>query len=283
MTDHDLPSGLEGFGSQLDKLIAADSAADGPARRGGARRRPSGRPRGRTVGAVAAVAVLVAAPAWAVTGGFDFGGDVPAAGEPGGAPLPVTAPSSQTVQVISILDGPGGVDALRRRLAASKMKVRVEGRPVAPAAVGRIFGVQFPHSARFDQAHRLVVTPNSRGTVIVTVGQPAGEGEEPSTAGLSLYEVLPKVRDAVHRNDPGGTLRRLRALGFGVTVKLIVDNPNAARDGTATGVKTVKDPPAGTVVLSVLNADGANAATRQTRDLMMEVAPADSKVARSEP
>lgn len=249
-------------------------------------RKPMRRSKARYLAAGAGLTVVVATPALALSGGFDFGGDVPRAGEPGGPPrVLTTADPSASVEVISILNRPGGIDALRKRLAPSGLKVKVEGRPVAAGAVGRIFGVQFPHDARFDANHRLVVEPDSKGTLIVTVGQAAQAGQQVGTSGLSLYEVLPQVRDAVRRDDPRGSLERLRAMGFDVALKLVIDNPDAGVGGerAATGAKTIQDPPPDTVVLSVLNANGSNTATRQTRALTMELAPADSNVARSEP
>lgn len=51
----------------------------------------------------------------------------------------------------------------------------------------------------------------------------------------------------------------------------------------ATGVRDVASPPDGSVVLAVTNASGQNTATAATRSLILEVAPADSRVAQSHP
>lgn len=264
MNDDKKIGALETFGRQLDSVI------------------PQTRRRQRTrrvaVLAVAATTV-VAAPALATSDLFDFGGDVPAAGEPGGPPPVVEAPKDPTLNVIAVVDQPDGVQRLRDRVEPYGLRVRVEGRPVAAAAVGQLFGVQFPRQARFDTKRHLVLEQGSRGTIIVTLGRPAPSGSDVGTAGFSLYEVLPQVQTAVRREDPQASLNRLRDLGFDVTVKLIVDNPDRGAVA-ATGVKDVSTPPDGTVVLSMLNANGQNTATADTRELIMEVAPATSSVAR---
>lgn len=268
MTDKRRIRALEEFGRQLEGAI--------PQRERRQRKR-------RLTAAVAALATLLAAPALAVTTDlFDFGGDVARPGEPGGPPATVTAGQPKTVNVLEVLGQPDGQTNLRAAVEPYGLKVRVQERPVAPAAVGRLFGVEFPRSARFDTERHLVLEPGSNGTIIVTVGRAAAAGETSSTAGLTLFEVLPRVKGAVRRADPRGTLERLRADGFEVTVKLVVDNtdPGAV---AATGVKTVRVPSEGSVVLGVTNASGQNTATPKTRGLILEVAPADSKIARENP
>jgi len=262
---------LEKLGRQLDEVAA--------------RRRRRRRP--RVLVALAFAGALGTAPALAATGaidltGFDFGADMPRTGEPGGPPAVVEEPNVPTVNVLeTLIERPDGVRELRQRVEPYGLRVRVAERPVAPAAVGRLFGVQFPREARFDRQQRLVLERGSRGTIIASIGVEARSGERVQTEGLSLYEVLPQVERVVRRDDPGGTLERLQKLGFSVAVKFVIDNPD--RGGSGTGVKDVALPPEGTVVLSILNADGENAATPQTRSLIMEVAPADAEVARSHP
>ncbi|HEV2815077.1 MAG TPA: hypothetical protein VGW10_17610, partial [Solirubrobacteraceae bacterium] len=236
---------------------------------------------------VAAGLGLAAAPAVAVvTDGFDFGGgDVPRAGEPGGPPAPVTGvPEERTIHVLEYAQTEKGRAELRRRLAPYGIGLEVETRPVAPAAVGRVFGVQFPRRARF-QRHRLVLEQGVGGAVRITVGRAARPGEDASTRGLTLFEVLPDVARAVDRKDPAGTGRRLAALGYEVRWKLIVDNPARDDDPAAgpTGWKDVPAPPPGTEILSVLNAGGGNSATPQTRKLLIEVAPLGSEILESHP
>lgn len=268
MSDPTRIRALEEFGRQLDGVI--------PQRP----RRLQGR-RG-VVAAVVAIGVVAAPAVAATTGGFDFGPNTPRPGQPGGPPKVVDDPAATALEVISILQRPGGEQELRARLKPYGIRVRVEGRPVAPAAVGRIFGVQFPRKARFDAQHRLVLERGVGGTILVTVGRPPKPGEPAGTAGLSLFEVLPQVESAVRRDDPVGTLERLRGLGFRVAIKLVIDNPDRGAVA-ATGVKDVASPPKGTVVLSILNARGGSAATPQTRSLIMEVAPVGAKVARDHP
>jgi len=265
VTDKPKIRALEEFGRQLEGAIPQQE------------RRQRKR---RLTAAVAALATLLAAPALAVTTDlFDFGGEVARPGQPGGPPATVTTGQPRTVNVLEVLGQPDGQAALRAAVEPYGLRVRVQERPVAPAAVGRLFGVEFPRSARFDAKRHLVLERGSNGTIIVTVGRSAAAGETTSTAGLTLLEVLPQVKDAVRRADPRGTLERLRADGFEVTVKLIVDNPDPGAVA-ATGVKTVRVPPQGSVVIGVTNASGQSTATPRTRGLILEVAPADSKVAR---
>jgi hypothetical protein len=228
--------------------------------------------------------VAIATPALATSGTFDFGHDVPADGQPGGAPATVThAPASDTVDVLATLLERDGVAKLRRRIAPYSLALRVKLSPVAELAAGRVLSVQFPHRARFNPARQLVLS-RSRGTIIATIGRTARPSEDVGTRGLSLYDVLPSVRAAVQRDDPDGTVRRLRDLGFDVDLKLVIDNPRAHETGTsATGSKSVTASPPDTVVLSVLNSRGENSAQRDTRNLIVEIAPADSDIARSDP
>lgn len=235
----------------------------------------------RTAMIAAGVVAVVAAPALATSDVFDFGGNTPAAGEPGGPPAVVSTPKKPTIDVIATLIQPEGEAVLRDRVQPYGFKVQMQERPVAPEAAGRIFGVQYPRRARFDAMNHLVPDRQYNGTILVSIGR-ASTSQSDSTAGLSLYEVLPDVEAAINSDDPRATLKRLRELGFTVAVKFVVDNPD--RSATArTGVKTVAVPPLGTVVLSILNADGSNTATPQTRSLIMEVAPKNSAVARDHP
>jgi hypothetical protein len=268
VTDKPEIRALEEFGHQLECVIA---------------QRERRRRKRRLTATVAALATLVAAPALAVTTDlFDFGGNIARPGQPGGPPATVTTGRFETVSVLEVLGESGGQAKLRAMVEPYGLKVRVQERPVAPAAVGRVFGVEFPRNARFDAKRHLILERGSSGTIIVTVGRAAAAGETPSTAGLTLFEVLPQVKSALRRTDPRGTLERLRADGFEVTVKLIVDNTDAGAVA-ATGVKTVRVPPEGSVVLGVTNASGQNTATPKTSGLILEVASADSKVARENP
>lgn len=267
MSDEPTIRALEQFGRQLNRVIPE------------LRRRRRTR---RVVALVTAGVTLAAAPALATSDLFDFGANTPRPGQPGGPPAVVTNPQVKSLPVLAVLLGPDGVRRLREAVAPYGLRVEVQGRPVAPAAVGRLFGVQFPRRARFTAGGDLVLEKGSRGTIIATLGRPATAGQRVGTAGLSLDEVLPQVGPAVHRDDPKATLARLRALGFTVSVKLVVDNPDRGAV-SATGVKDVTTPPDGTVVLSILNARGQNTATPRTRKLIMEVAPSDSEVARSHP
>jgi len=267
MTDQPRIDALDELGRRFDAALAA-----APRRR-----------RGRVAVAVAAAAAALATPAVAVvTDGFDFGRDVPRPGTPGGPPLPVTGrPPERTLDVLALAGSDAGRAELRRRLAAVGIGLRVTAAPVGPSRVGIVLGVQFPRRARF-QGRQLVLERGVGGTVIVAVGAPPRAGQ---TARLTIAEALPEVPAAVDRDDAAGTARRLRALGFTVRVRLVVDNPARATDplATPTGVKAVADPPPGTVVLQVTNADGGATGRPGMRVLVLEVAPRGSAVASAHP
>ena len=92
-----------------------------------------------------------------------------------------------------------------------------------------------------------------------------------------LEETLPQVGAAIDRSDPVATGRALAREGFRVHWVLITDNPDRGAD-TPTRSRNVAAPPAGTEILSVLNAQGGNEADANTRDLTVEVAPLGSKI-----
>jgi hypothetical protein len=204
---------------------------------------------------------------------------LPRPGEPGGPPAPVIG-APHTIEVLDYpLHRPEGRAEVRRRLRPYGIRLEVRTKPVAPAAVGRVFGVQFPHRARFDPQHRLVLERGVGGAIVITLGRHARSGEHVDTEGLSLYEALPQVADAVDVNDPAATGRRLAELGFTIHWELVVDDP--ADPPTASS--SVSRPPEGTKILSVLNAQGENSATPDTRTLLIEITPRDSEIGQSHP
>lgn len=95
-----------------------------------------------------------------------------------------------------------------------------------------------------------------------------------------LEETLPQVGAAIDRSDPAATGRALAREGFRVHWVLITDNPDRGAD-TPTRSRNVAAPPAGTEILSVLNAQGGNEADANTRELMVEVAPLGSDILES--
>ena len=92
-----------------------------------------------------------------------------------------------------------------------------------------------------------------------------------------LEETPPQVGAAIDRSDPVATGRALAREGFRVHWILVTDNPERGAI-PPTRSRDVAAPPAGTEILSVLNAKGGNEADTNTRDLMVEIAPLGSAI-----
>ena len=91
-----------------------------------------------------------------------------------------------------------------------------------------------------------------------------------------VEDQLPQVAAAVDRSDPVATELALARKGFRVEWMLITDAPRGA--ATPTRFRKVAAPPAGTEILSVLNARGGNDVDAKTRVLQIEVAPVSSRI-----
>jgi len=95
-----------------------------------------------------------------------------------------------------------------------------------------------------------------------------------------VEDALPQVAAVIDRADPTATGLALERLGFRVHWVLIADNPD--RDGEhPTLSRSVPAPPVGTEILAILNEQGGNEATAETRDLMIEIAPIGSAILES--
>jgi len=94
---------------------------------------------------------------------------------------------------------------------------------------------------------------------------------------VRVEDALPEVAAAVDRGDPTATRFALERLGFRVQWVLITDNPDRSGE-SPTLSRIVSAPPAGTEILAVLNEQGGNEATADTRDLMIEIAPIGSAI-----
>lgn len=92
-----------------------------------------------------------------------------------------------------------------------------------------------------------------------------------------VEDALPQVGAAIDRADPTATGRALERQGFRVRWMLITDNPGR-EGGRPTRSRVVGAPPVGTEILSVLNEQGGLAVDSNTRDLQIEIAPADSAI-----
>ena len=104
------------------------------------------------------------------------------------------------------------------------------------------------------------------------MGRRARPEERVTTQGLTLFEIFPKVEQAIIRDDAVATGRALRALGFKLRWELIELNPNAGPDDPPTKQTRIVEPDPGMVVLSVLGPNGEGDSIDPFTDtLMVEV------------
>lgn len=96
----------------------------------------------------------------------------------------------------------------------------------------------------------------------------------------SVEDSLPEVAAVVDRADPTATGLALERLGFQLHWVLITDNPDPDSD-RPTLARSVTAPPTGTEILAILNEQGGNEVTADTRDLMIEIAPLGSEILES--
>jgi hypothetical protein len=146
---------------------------------------------------------------------------------------------------------------LRQQFANAGATLVIDEIPVHDRAIGRVFSVQMgfgqPPAADADPSG---VRVRAGERVEVTVGRRARPDERVTTQGLTLFEVFPKVEQAIVRDDAVATGRALRALGFKVRWELIELNPDAGRDDPPTKGTRIVEPDPGMVVLSVLGPNG---------------------------
>jgi hypothetical protein len=162
---------------------------------------------------------------------------------------------------------------LRQQFAAAGATLVIDEIPVHDRAVGRVFSVQLgagqPPAANADPSG---VRVRAGERVEVTVGRRARPDERVTTQGLTLFEVFPKVEQAIVRDDAVATGRALRALGFTVRWELIELNPGAGPNQPPTKQTRIVEPSPGMVVLSVLGPNGEGDSVDPFTDtLMVEV------------
>jgi hypothetical protein len=158
---------------------------------------------------------------------------------------------------------------LRQQFASAGATLVIDEIPVNDRAVGRVFSVQLgfgqPPAANADPSG---VRVRAGERVEVTVGRQARPDERVTTQGLTLFEIFPKVEQAIIRDDAVATGRALRALGFKVRWELIELNP----DDPPTKQTRIVEPSPGMVVLSVLGPNGeGDSVDPFTNTLMVEV------------
>jgi len=146
---------------------------------------------------------------------------------------------------------------LRQQFAAAGATLVIDEIPVNARAIGRVFSIQMdadrPPAANADPSGVRVAAGER---VEVTVGRGARPDERVTTEGLTLFEVFPKVEQAIIRDDAVATGRALRALGFKIRWELIELNPDAGPDDPPTKGTRIVEPDPGMVVLSVLGPNG---------------------------
>jgi hypothetical protein len=162
---------------------------------------------------------------------------------------------------------------LRQQFADAGATLVIDQIPVNDRAIGRVFSVQLgsgqPPAANADPSG---VRVRAGERVEVTVGRRARPEERVTTQGLTLFEVFPKVEQAIIRDDAVATGRALRALGFKLRWELIELNPNAGPDDPPTKQTRIIEPDPGMVVLSVLGPNGEGDSIDPFTDtLMVEV------------
>ena len=158
---------------------------------------------------------------------------------------------------------------LRQQFANAGATLIIDEIPVNDRAIGRVFSVQLdsgqPPAANADPSG---VRVRAGERVEVTAGPWARPDERVTTQGLTLFEIFPKVEQAIIRDDAVATGRALRALGFKVRWELIELNP----DDPPTKQTRIVEPSPGMVVLSVLGPNGEGDSVDPFTDtLMVEV------------
>jgi hypothetical protein len=162
---------------------------------------------------------------------------------------------------------------LRQQFASAGATLIIDEIPVNDRAIGRVFSIQLgsdePPAANADPSG---VRVGAGERVEVTVGRRARPDEQVTTQGLSIFEIFPKVKQAIVRDDAIATGRALRALGFKVRWELIEPNPDAGPNDPATRQTRIVEPSPGMVVLSVLGPNGEGDSLDPFTDtLMVEV------------
>jgi hypothetical protein len=146
---------------------------------------------------------------------------------------------------------------LRQQFASAGATLVIDEIPVHDRAIGRVFSIQMdadrPPAANSDPSGVRVAAGER---VEVTVGRRARPDERVTTEGLTLFEIFPKVKQAIVRDDAIATGRALRALGFKIRWELIELNPHAGPDDPPTKGTRIVEPSPGMVVLSVLGPNG---------------------------
>jgi hypothetical protein len=178
-----------------------------------------------------------------------------------------------TIIGIEAFMDPRNFPRLRQQFANAGATLIIEEIPVHDRAIGRVFSIQLdadrPPAANADPSGMRV---RAGERVEVLVGRRARPDERVTTQGLTIFEIFPKVQQAIVRDDAIATGKALRALGFKLRWELIELNPAAGADDPATKQTRIVEPSPGMVVLSVLGPNGEGDSVDPFTDtLMVEV------------
>jgi hypothetical protein len=181
--------------------------------------------------------------------------------------------SNGTVIGIEQFMDPGNFPQLRQQFARAGATLVIEEIPVHDRAVGRVFSIQMDADrSPTANADPSGVKVRAGERVEVMVGRRARPDERVTTQGLTLFEIFPKVKPAIVKDDAVATGTALRALGFKLRWELIELNPTAGPDDPATKQTRIVEPSPGMVVLSVLGPNGeGDSVDPFTVTLMVEV------------
>ncbi len=102
----------------------------------------------------------------------------------------------------------------------------------------------------------------------------------PLSGPKNVEKTIPKTAGAIDRDDPKATGLALERRGFRVHWVLITDNPDP--DGQSpTRSRDVSAPPAGTEILGLFDYERGNLVKKDTRELLIEVTPVGSEIAKT--
>lgn len=228
------------------------------------------------------------------TGRFALGllliGALVVLGSSNGAPV-VAASPERTVSVwvkngerldlhAGLFDRNGHFIRQRRRAGTRRLELRIREIPVPRASAGWILGAQYPRAARIDRRGRLIVSRELRGAIHIEVTRTVRPGERVSIEGLTIFQTLPALCEAVDVHDPAASGRSLAERGFTIRWTFVRDRPGRPRRHQGPTVsRRVKSPPEGTEIISISGPGGRYLGVpRTTRKLGIEVSPPGSRL-----
>jgi hypothetical protein len=175
----------------------------------------------------------------------------------------------------------GRTDELRERLARYGINLRIDWSVVHPDAEGRFFGWSF-HPAGTSEGRPFdsdwyVDERDAGSLLVVDLGRAPREDEEPTTRGLTLFEVFPKLCTAIFPTDLERTQANLEELGFTPTWSILNGHPDDPDYSGAGAVEQFETPETG-VIYTVLADNGSiDDVSPDMQSVMLEVVPVRSE------